>query len=85
MNAASSCQPEASFTASLEAWKEHEMSILTTIERIAHSYSEARARYLTERAIQRLPAELQKDIGWPDPMDTRPDRRFLSQTRTGNC
>ncbi len=61
------------------------MSILTTIERIAHSYNQARARYLTERAIGSLSTELQKDIGWPDPMESRPDRSFLTEPKTGNC
>jgi hypothetical protein len=52
------------------------MSVLTTFGRLAHTYSEARARYLTERAIRNLPIELQKDIGWPDTVDTRPARRL---------
>ena len=42
------------------------MSILSTISRLAHEYSEARARYITERSISALPIELQKDIGWPE-------------------
>ncbi|WP_274628489.1 hypothetical protein [Arvimicrobium flavum] len=51
------------------------MSMLSTIERIVHDYSAARARYLTERAIRDLPIELQKDIGWPDAFETRTPRR----------
>ena len=47
------------------------MSILSTIGRLAAEYSEARARYLTERSIHALPIELQKDIGWPDAYETR--------------
>jgi hypothetical protein len=47
------------------------MSILSTISRLAHEYSEARARYLTERSINSMPIELQKDIGWPDVHERR--------------
>lgn len=47
------------------------MSILSTINRLAHEYSEARNRYLTERSIRSLPIELQKDIGWPDGYENR--------------
>ena len=46
------------------------MSILSNLSRIAAEYSEARARYLTERSISALPVELQKDIGWPDAYET---------------
>jgi hypothetical protein len=53
------------------------MSILSTIGRLAAEYSEARARYLTERSIHSLPIELQKDIGWPDAYENRNTRRFL--------
>ncbi len=42
------------------------MTILSTIGRIATELGAARSRYLTERAINSLPAEVQKDIGWPD-------------------
>lgn len=42
------------------------MSILSSIGRLAAEFSAARARHQTERAIRSLPAELQKDIGWPD-------------------
>ncbi|MBL8584118.1 MAG: hypothetical protein JNL61_18065 [Rhizobiaceae bacterium] len=47
------------------------MSILSTLGRIASEYNAARARYLTERAVRALPAELRKDIGWPDAHDNR--------------
>lgn len=47
------------------------MSILSTINRLAHEYSEARNRYLTEQSIRSLPVELQKDIGWPAAYETR--------------
>ena len=43
--------------------EESVMSILSTISRLAQEYSEARVRYLTERSINALPLELQKDIG----------------------
>jgi hypothetical protein len=52
------------------------MSILSALGRLAHDYSKARSRYLTERAIHNLPIELQKDIGWPDAFETRPSREI---------
>ena len=53
------------------------MSILSTISRLTHEYSQARSRYLTERSISSLPVELQKDIGWPDTYESRRnDRSF---------
>ena len=54
------------------------MSILSNLSRIAAEYSEARARYLTERSIRNLPVELQKDIGWPDAYQTRQNRGFAA-------
>jgi hypothetical protein len=54
------------------------MSILSTIGRLAAEYSQARARYLTERSINSLPVELQKDIGWPDAYETRRSRSIVS-------
>ena len=56
------------------------MSILSTISRLAHEYSAARSRYLTERSISALPIELQKDIGWPDAYESRRNRSFLTGT-----
>jgi hypothetical protein len=56
------------------------MSILSTISRLAHEYSEARARYLTERSIGSLPVELQKDIGWPDAYESRRSHSFPAGT-----
>jgi hypothetical protein len=56
------------------------MSILSTISRLAHEYSEARSRYLTERSISALPIELQKDIGWPDAQESRRNRSFPAGT-----
>ena len=52
------------------------MSIFSTLGHLAHRYSQARARYLTERAIRTLPMELQKDIGWPDTLETPPAHSF---------
>ncbi len=52
------------------------MSIISTISRLAHEYSEARARYLTERSINALPSELQKDIGWPGAYESRNAHTF---------
>jgi hypothetical protein len=52
-----------------QSGKENEMSILSSIGRIAIEYNAARTRYQTERAIRALPIELQKDIGWPEITD----------------
>ena len=52
------------------------MSILSTINRLAHEYSTARARYITERSISALPIELQKDIGWPNAREIRHTATF---------
>ncbi len=49
--------------------EEMEMSILSSIGRIAAEFSAARARHQTEQSIRSLPIELQKDIGWPDAFD----------------
>lgn len=53
------------------------MSILSSISRLAHEYSKARARYLTERSISALPSEIQKDIGWPATLETRRSSSFV--------
>jgi hypothetical protein len=45
--------------------KENEMSILSAIGRFTAEYSAARKRHLFERELRSLPAEIQKDIGWP--------------------
>lgn len=45
------------------------MSILSSIGRLATCYSATRARYRGERALHSLPAELRKDIGWPEVSD----------------
>lgn len=57
------------------------MSILSTISRLAHEYSEARTRYVTERSINALPTELQKDIGWPGAFEDRQSHGFASGAR----
>lgn len=56
--------------------KENDMSILSSIGRLATEFSAARSRYQTERAIHSLPIELQKDIGWPEAADTRTGSRL---------
>jgi hypothetical protein len=63
--------------------KENEMSILSSIGRIATEFSAARARYQTERAIRSLPIELQKDIGWPEATDTKTGTRYGVGTWAG--
>ena len=42
------------------------MSVLSSIGRIATQYAAARARHRSERILLSLPAELRKDIGWPE-------------------
>lgn len=44
------------------------MTIFQTLERAAKSYRAARRRFITERQLQALPFDIQKDIGWP-PID----------------
>ena len=51
------------------------MSVLSSIGRIASQYTEARARRRSERILLSLPAELRKDIGFPEIFDTRDSRR----------
>ncbi|PBB99389.1 hypothetical protein [Mesorhizobium sp. WSM3862] len=50
------------------------MSILSSISRIASQYATARARYRSERILLSLPADLRKDIGFPEILDTRNGR-----------
>lgn len=51
------------------------MSILSSIGHLASRYAEARARHRGERVLLSLPAELRKDIGFPEIFDTRNSRR----------
>jgi hypothetical protein len=60
------------------------MSIFTAIGRLANEYSEARSRYLTERAVRSLPTEIQKDIGWPDLAPHRHGTRLQSGSWAGD-
>lgn len=50
------------------------MSVLSSIGRIATRYAAARARHRSERILLSLPAELRKDIGFPEILDTRNNR-----------
>lgn len=47
------------------------MSVFTALGNLATQYRTARSRYLTERQVRSLPAEIQKDIGWPEAQDPR--------------
>ena len=60
------------------------MSVLSVIGRIAAEYSAARTRYLTERQVRSLPFEIQKDIGWPDVYQRRPNTRTPIGTWAGD-
>lgn len=51
------------------------MSVLSSISRLATQYAAARARHRSERILLSLPAELRKDIGFPEIFDTRDSRR----------
>jgi len=64
--------------------RENDMSILSTIGRLALEYSEARSRYLTEKSIRSLPSEIQKDIGWPDIQPSRRTTSFHSGSWAGD-
>jgi hypothetical protein len=70
--------------------KESEMSILSivglsSISHLASRYSLARNRHRTELAIRALPVELQKDIGWPEPNDTRFTNDAQARSRDAEC
>ncbi len=45
------------------------MSIVSTIIHLADAIRERRSRARNERIIANLPADIRKDIGWPDAMD----------------
>ena len=47
------------------------MSILSTIARLNADYRLRRRRRATSFELSGLPREIQKDIGWPDPVDER--------------
>lgn len=47
------------------------MFILTAISDFARRTRAARHNYLTQRQIQALPLDVQKDIGWPVDQYTR--------------
>ncbi|MDX8457730.1 hypothetical protein [Mesorhizobium humile] len=51
------------------------MSVLSSIGRLANRYAAARARHRSERILLSLPAELRKDIGFPEIFETRDSRR----------
>lgn len=47
------------------------MSAFASIARAIHAYRERRTLMYTERLIASLPAEIRKDIGWPEPARSR--------------
>ena len=51
------------------------MSIIGTIGHLAREYRQRREIARTERMIGAMPAELRKDIGWPDTHSARLSRR----------
>ncbi|UCI09390.1 hypothetical protein [Mesorhizobium sp. B1-1-8] len=54
------------------------MSVLSSIGRIATRYTAARARRRSERILLSLPADLRKDIGFPEFFETRHGRNTFS-------
>jgi hypothetical protein len=60
------------------------MSILSSIGRIASEFKSARVRHQTERTIRSLPLELQKDIGWPEALDSGSTYRHGAGSWAGN-
>jgi hypothetical protein len=54
---------------------ENIMSVFSSIGRIATRYAAAHARHRSERILLSLPAELRKDIGFPEIYDARNSRR----------
>lgn len=60
------------------------MSILSAIGRFAAEFSDARSRYLTERQVRSLPYEVQKDIGWPDIHQQKPNTHVPLGTWAGD-
>ncbi|MBD0414951.1 hypothetical protein [Oryzicola mucosus] len=58
------------------------MLILSTFERLAHRYFNQLKRHHTERMLQSLPRNIQKDIGWPQPADEAIQRRPRHTVKT---
>ncbi|KAA3447713.1 hypothetical protein C7I87_25685 [Mesorhizobium sp. SARCC-RB16n] len=56
------------------------MSVLSSIGRIATRYAAARARHRGERMLLSLPAELRRDIGFPEIFDARDSRRSATSS-----
>ena len=53
------------------------MSIIDSIGQLAHSIRRRREQARTERMIGSLPADIRKDIGWPDSLDEQSRRAIL--------
>ena len=60
------------------------MSVISALSHLATEYRNARSRYLTERQVRSLPIEIQKDIGWPDAQETRPVRKIVLGSWSGD-
>jgi len=56
------------------------MSVLSSIGRLANRYAAARARHSGERILLSPPAELRKDIGFPELFDAQNSRRATTFT-----
>lgn len=51
------------------------MPIIDTLSRIARDFRARRRRMATLSHLSSLPLDIRKDIGWPDPLERRPERR----------
>ncbi len=45
------------------------MTLYSTLARVAADWRDARSEARTRRVIASLPAEIRKDIGWPDALN----------------
>jgi Tfp pilus assembly protein FimT len=57
------------------------MTLYSTLARVAADWRYARSEARTRRIIASLPAEVRKDIGWPDALEGDA-RRNTSRSRT---
>lgn len=54
------------------------MTLYSTLSRVAADWRDARSAARTRRILASLPAELRKDIGWPDALNVDLRRRVSS-------
>ncbi len=59
------------------------MSVYSALSHLAAEWRSAREEARTRRIVNSLPAEIQKDIGWPDAQSNRGTNRSRSATFSG--